>query len=67
MTEKTVPMMIMKIAMIIMIVLMVIWMIIMTKITKKHTNNITFQQKCTNFRDFYKVKKGPKNSGMGIG
>ena len=24
-----------------------------------------FQQKCTNFRDFYLVKKGPTNSGMG--
>ena len=26
---------------------------------------MTFQQKCTNFRDFYLVKKGPKNSGIG--
>ena len=26
---------------------------------------MTFQQKCTNFRDFYLVKKGPKNLGIG--
>ena len=39
--------------------------IIMTKITKKHTNIMTFQQKCTNFRNFYLVKKGPKNLGIG--
>jgi len=26
---------------------------------------MTFQQKCTNFKDFYLVKKGPKNSGIG--
>ena len=63
--RKTVPIMIMMIAMIIMIVLMIIWMIIMAKITKKHTNNMTFQQKCTNFRDYYLVKTGPINSGMG--
>ena len=24
-----------------------------------------FQKKCTNFRDFYLVKKGPKNLGIG--
>ena len=35
------------------------------KMTKKHTNIMTFQQKCTNFRDFYLVKKGPKNLGIG--
>ena len=26
---------------------------------------MTFQQKCTNLRDFYLLKRGPKNSGMG--
>ena len=26
---------------------------------------MTFHQKCTNFRDFYLVKKGPKNLGIG--
>ena len=30
------------------------------KMTKKHTNIMTFQQKCTNLRDFYLVKKGQK-------
>ena len=58
-------MMIMIIAMIIMIVMMVILMIMMKKLPKKHTNIMTFQQKCTNFRDFYLVKKGPKNLGIG--
>ena len=58
-------MMIMMIAMIIMIVMMVILMIIMKKMTKKHINNMTFQQKCTNFRDFYKIKKRAKKFGMG--
>ena len=38
-------MMMMMIAMIIMIVMMVILMIIMTKITKKHANDMTYQQK----------------------
>ena len=33
--------------------------------TKKHSNIMTFQQKCTNLRDFYLVKKGPKNLGIG--
>ena len=37
----------------------------MTKVTKKHTNNMTFQHKCTKFRDLYLVKKGLNNSGMG--
>ena len=35
------------------------------KMTKKHTDIMTFQQKCTNLRDFYLVKKGPKNLGIG--
>ena len=35
------------------------------KITKKDSNIMTFQQKCTNPRDFYLVKKGPKNLGIG--
>ena len=26
---------------------------------------MTFQQKCTNLRDFYLVKKGPTNLGIG--
>ena len=30
------------------------------KMTKKHTNIMTFLQICTNFRDFYLVKKGQK-------
>ena len=30
------------------------------KITKNHTNIMTFQQKYTNLRDFYLVKKGQK-------
>ena len=42
--------------------MMVILMIMMIK---KHKNIISFELKCTNFRDFYLVKKGPKNSGMG--
>ena len=46
------------IAMIVMKVFIVILMIMMTKMTKKHTNVMTFQQKCTKFRDFYLVKKG---------
>ena len=32
---------------------------------KKHTNIISFEKICTNFRDFYLVKKVPKNLGMG--
>ena len=63
--QKKVPMMTMMIAMIIMIVMMVILMIMMYKGPKKHTNIMTFQQKCTNFRDFYLVKKGPTNLGIG--
>ena len=35
------------------------------KMTKKHRNIVGFQQKCTNFRDFNLVKKGPKNLGIG--
>ena len=31
---------------------------------KKHTNIMTFQQICTNLRDFYLVKKGPTNLGI---
>ena len=34
------------------------------KMTKKHRNIVGFQQKCTNFRDFNLVKKGPKNLGI---
>ena len=63
--RKKVPMMIMIIAMIIMIVMMVILMIMMKKLQKKHTNIMTFQQKCTNLRNFYLVKKGPKHLGIG--
>ena len=44
--------------MMIIIVMMVILMIMMTTITQKHTYIMTFQPKCTNFRDFYLVKKG---------
>jgi len=40
--------------------MMVILMIMMKKLPKKHTNIMTFQQKCTNFRDLYLVKKGQK-------
>ena len=63
--REKVPMMIMIIAMIILIVMMVILMIMMKKMTKNLTNIMTFQQKCTNLRDFYLVKKGPKNLGIG--
>ena len=63
--RKKVTMMIMIIAMIIMIVMMVILMIMMKKLPKKHTNIMNFQLKCTNFRDFYLVKKGAKKLGMG--
>ena len=58
-------MMIMIIAMIIMIVMVVILMIIMTKMTKKHTNNMTYQQNCTNFRDFYLLTEKAKKFGHG--
>ena len=58
--REKVPMMIMIIAMIILIVMMVILMIMMKKMTKNLTNIMTFQQKCTNLRDFYLVKKGQK-------
>ena len=33
--------------------------------TKKHTDIMTFQQKCTNLRDIYLVKKWPKKLGIG--
>ena len=59
MTEK-VPMMIMMIAIIIMILIMVILMKIMTKMTKKHTNIMTFHQRCTNFKDFRWWKRANK-------
>ena len=52
----------MMIAMIIMIVMVVIFMKMMTKMTNKHTNIMTFQQKCANLRNFYLVKSGMGNS-----
>ena len=47
----------------IMIEMMVILM--MTKITKTNTNVMTFQEKYTNFRDYYSVKKWPKHPSIG--
>ena len=47
----------MMIAMIIMVVMVVILMIMMKNYQKNKTNIMTFQQKCTNFRDFYLVSK----------
>ena len=46
-------MMIMMIAIIIMVVIRIILMTMVTEMSKKHTNITTFQQKYTNFRDFY--------------
>ena len=50
-----------------MMILIVMVTILMKKLPKKQTkNNIrTFQQKYTNSRDLYLVKKGPTNSGLG--
>ena len=46
-------MMIMMISIIILVVIRIILMTMVTEMSKKHTNTITFQQKYTNFRDFY--------------
>ena len=40
----------------------IMMMVLMTTMSKKHTNIITFEEKCINWRNYYLVKKGATNS-----